>query len=69
MDDYTHGANGNCSLNNHDFFGGIDAARALPLPGPQIVVAHLPLYPARVDPMHEAILDEILQERVTSSRN
>ncbi|MDR3741759.1 MAG: hypothetical protein P4L40_22295, partial [Terracidiphilus sp.] len=43
--------------------GNIHAARALPLPGPQIVVAHLALHAAEVDPV-SAGDDALLQDLV-----
>ncbi|HEY5177465.1 MAG TPA: hypothetical protein VII95_18050, partial [Terriglobales bacterium] len=39
---------------------------ALPLPGPQIVVAHFPFHPARVDPIAargDALLEDLQQNR------
>lgn len=40
-----------CSLNDPDPFGNIDSARRLTLAWAQVVVAHLPLHAAEVDPV------------------
>ncbi|MGP8243042.1 MAG: hypothetical protein ACLQVN_00815, partial [Bryobacteraceae bacterium] len=56
-----------CSLNNPDPLRDIDAARALPLPGPQIVVAHLAFHAAEIDSVSagdDALLQDLLQNRL-----
>jgi hypothetical protein len=55
-----------CSLNDHNPFGNIDATGALALSGPEIVVAHLALYAAEVDPVptgDKAFLEDFPQDR------
>ncbi|MGA3100211.1 MAG: hypothetical protein ABSF25_27475, partial [Bryobacteraceae bacterium] len=55
-----------CSLNNPYPRGDIDAACALPLPRPQIVVAHLALHAAEIDPVSagdDALLQDLPQNR------
>jgi hypothetical protein len=54
-----------CSLNNPDSFGGIDPAGSVPLAWAQVVVAHLPLHPAavqpasaRLDPLFENLIED-----------
>ena len=56
-----------CSLNDCNPLGDIDAARALPLPGPQIVVAHLALHAAEIDPVSagdDTLLQDLPQDRL-----
>jgi hypothetical protein len=54
-----------CSLNDHNPFGYVEAAGTLALPGPQVVVAHLALHAAKVDPVpagDDAFLEDLLQD-------
>jgi predicted nuclease of predicted toxin-antitoxin system len=56
-----------CSLNNYDSFGDINATRALALARPEVVVAHLPLHSAEIDPVSggdDAILEDLVQDRL-----
>jgi hypothetical protein len=46
-------------------FGNLNGARALPLPRPEIVVAHLPLHSAEVDPVSagdDSLLEDLVED-------
>jgi hypothetical protein len=54
-----------CSLNDPNPLGYVDAAGTLALPGPQVIVAHLALYAAKVDTGStgdDAFLKDLLQD-------
>jgi len=56
-----------CSLNDPNSFGDVDAAGTLALAGPQIVVAHLALHSAKVDPApagDNALLEDLPQDQL-----
>ncbi len=55
-----------CSLNDPDPGGDVDVAGGLAFARPQVVIAHLALHPADVDPVSagdDALLEDLLQNR------